>query len=90
MSVYLAAYDIGADRRGRQVISILASYGHRVQESVFELWIEPQELAEVRAKVGMILGPGDAFELVPVDDRGNRRRFRWQRDIEPWAPVLFR
>lgn len=90
MSIYLASYDIGSNRRRRQVATLLLSYGHRIQESVFELWLDRDEMGELRARVGMLLDRSDSFELTPVDDRGPRRRYRWQRDIEPWAPVLLR
>jgi len=90
MSVYLAVYDITADRRRRRVADALASYGHRIQKSVFEVWLDPHEVGEVRARIGMLLEPTDEFELVPVDDRGTRPRSRWQREIEPWDAVVYR
>lgn len=90
MSTYLAAYDIASDRRRKRVAEVLGGYGHRVQRSVFEVWIEPQELGEVRARIGMLLDPSDEFEFVPIDTRGTRPRSRWQRDIEPWASVIYR
>ncbi|MBK8233100.1 MAG: CRISPR-associated endonuclease Cas2 [Candidatus Eisenbacteria bacterium] len=90
MSLYLAAYDIAADRRRRSVARTLRGYGQRIQESVFEVWLDPGEVAELRLRVAADLEVEDSFELVPIDERGARRRFRWQREIEPWDPVLFR
>lgn len=90
MSLYLAAYDIASDRRRRNVARTLRAYGQPVQKSVFELWLTPEEVEEVRLRVGMHLGLNDAFELVPIDEHGPRRRYRWQREFEPWVPVLYR
>jgi CRISPR-associated endonuclease Cas2 len=79
MSAYVAAYDISHAGRRRQVACILSHYGRRVQRSVFEVWLEPEELPALKRAVGPLLSRTDAFDLFPVDRRDPRRRIRWQR-----------
>jgi len=88
MSIYVAAYDIQDNRRRAKVAKALLAFGHRVQESVFELWLEPAELPYLRITVGPLLRRGDCFDLFPVDERGPRRRESWQRPPDAWRPVL--
>lgn len=75
MSLYLVAYDTSSNTRRRQVAEVLRRYGPRVQESVFELRLEPDDVVELRRRVGPLLDRSDAFDLVPVDERGSRRRY---------------
>jgi len=88
MSVYIAAYDITRPKNRDAVATVLSRYGHRIQRSVFEVWLDPQEVGELRASVGAHLERSDSFDLLPIDDRGNRPRHRWQRPIELWTPVV--
>ncbi len=44
---YIIAYDITKDHVRRQVSKILSSYGTRVQKSVFELDLRPNQLSQV-------------------------------------------
>ena len=44
---YVIAYDIADDRRRYQVAKFLEGWGRRVQESVFECDLSPEELEEV-------------------------------------------
>lgn len=39
----VVCYDIADDKRRRAVVRVLEGYGIRVQESVFECWLEPDE-----------------------------------------------
>lgn len=88
MSLYVAAYDIGSDGRRARVAHLLAEYGQRVQQSVFELWLTPRQLRALRRRVGPLLDPRDKFQLFPVDERGPRRRVAWQTPPNPYAPVI--
>jgi CRISPR-associated protein Cas2 len=87
MALYLIVYDVSSHRRRRKVAALLAGYGQRVQESVFEARLDPDDAAELRARLGTILARDDRLELVPVDERG-QRRVRWLLPIEPPAPVI--
>lgn len=78
MSWYVAAYDMDHPGRRLQVAKVLSQYGHRVQRSVFEVWIETQELREVRRRVGSLLSAEDSFDLFPIDVREPGKRIRWQ------------
>lgn len=87
MSAYLAAYDVGDDRRRERIARVLDHYGHRVQLSVFLVWLEPPDLPEFRRKVGQVLSITDHFDLFPVDQRGTRSQWRWQQQITDYDPV---
>ena len=39
--LHLIAYDTPSDQRRRRVAKVLEGYGHRVQDSVFECWLNP-------------------------------------------------
>lgn len=88
MSAYVAAYDVSDDQRRNRVSRVLGHYGHRVQLSVFLVWLEPLDLAEFRRRVGQTLGETDSFDLFPIDQRGYRSQWRWQRPILDYDPVL--
>lgn len=90
MSLYFIAYDIASNVRRKQVADILHRYGLRVQLSVFEVRLEPDDVVELRRRIGPLLQVGDAFDIVPVDERGPRRRYSWLRQPEIWEPVLLR
>lgn len=88
MSLYIAAYDISHTGRRSRIARILGRHGRRIQDSVFELWLEPEDLPELRMKIGPLLSRTDHFDLVPVDLRRPEHRFRWQRPPDNWEPVL--
>lgn len=88
MSLYVAAYDISRDSRRIRVAEILREYGRRVQRSVFEIEVEPEELDELRFRVGLLLANTDAFDLFPIDRRFPKRRISWQRDPVAEDPVI--
>jgi len=88
MPRYLAAYDISHDARRRAVARALARWGERVQESVFHLRIDADELDDVRLAIGLLLETTDRFDVVPIDDRPDRRQFSWQRVMSIAQPVI--
>jgi CRISPR-associated protein Cas2 len=88
MSSYVAAYDISHNGRRRQVAQILGRYGRRMQRSVFEIWVEPEELADLKRSIGPLLDVDDDFDLFPIDRRPAQHRIRWQKP--PYLePVVF-
>ena len=89
MSLYIAAYDISGNGRRTRVARVLKRYGTRIQLSVFELYLEPDDLVEMRREIGPLLAHDDEFVIVPIDDRPNRQRMRWQRPPDGWEPVTF-
>lgn len=88
MSLYVAAYDIGHNGRRASVARVLLGYGERVQKSVFEVWLEPEELGDLRREVGVYLDQQDRFDLFPIDERGSRKRVSWQREPSLRDPVI--
>lgn len=47
----VVAYDISDDRRRNRVAVVLEGYGQRVQESVFECWMDSRQLAELQSRL---------------------------------------
>jgi CRISPR-associated endonuclease Cas2 len=88
MSRYIAAYDVSDDRIRQRVARVLGGYGHRIQLSVFEIWLESEELPDFRRRVGSLLGAKDLFDLIPVDVRPQRARLRWRDEVEFYDPVI--
>lgn len=88
MSLYIAAYDITDDKARQRVAKVLLSYGTRLQKSVFEIWLEPEEIAGVKMQVGSHLDAGDRFDIIPVDRGVGRPHFAWQDSARRWNPVL--
>jgi CRISPR-associated protein Cas2 len=88
MSMYVAAYDVTRPTDRARVAEILLEYGRRVQLSVFEIEVEPEELDALRFRIAVHLAVTDAFDLFPIDRRDPRRRISWQRDVVPDDPVL--
>ena len=88
MSLYVATYDISDNRRRTHVARVLLQYGTRLQRSVFEVWLEPAELDEFRREVGVLLAVADDFVLMPVDERGTRSTYSWQRPLQRFDAVI--
>ncbi|RDI94737.1 CRISPR-associated endonuclease Cas2 [Meiothermus sp. QL-1] len=65
--LYTIAYDIPDDGRRVKVANTLKSFGERVQLSVFECWLSPAQLAELkrllRKKVDLTQ---DSVRIYPV------------------------
>lgn len=47
----LVCYDIADNKRRYRVVRELEAYGLRVQESVFECWLNPAQLRSLRRKL---------------------------------------
>jgi CRISPR-associated endonuclease Cas2 len=78
MSLYVATYDIARSSSRQQVAKILLRYGRRLQESVFEIDLEQEDLTDLKRDIGPWLDPEDLFDLFPVDTRRPQSRLRWQ------------
>jgi CRISPR-associated endonuclease Cas2 len=89
MSRYLAAYDVSHSSRRAKIARVLGEYGVRLQLSVFEIDIEPDEIETLRRHVGALLGRTDRFDLVPVDCDLRRARLSWQRAPAAAAVIFF-
>ncbi len=87
MSLYVVAYDIRHSGRRRRVAKALRIYGDRLQKSVFEAALEPEDIQELCRRVGPMLGKNDAFAILPLDDRLDRPRLHWQSTPRRFGPV---
>lgn len=83
VSWYVAAYDIADDRRRDRVARVLLDFGRRVQQSVFEVWLNPDDVPALRRRLGPLLAKTDLFDLFPVDTRRPEARVSWQRPPRP-------
>lgn len=88
MPLYIACYDIRSDRIRTKVAKVLSRYGQRLQRSVFEVWLDPEDLPEFRRSLGSLMAKTDAFDLIAVDERPNRTRLRWQKPLADRSPVV--
>ena len=88
MSRYVACYDIRNNSQRTRVAEVLLEYGRRVQASVFEIDVDPEEMEELRLRVGSQLAKSDLFDFFPIDRRQPKRRLSWQRDPSPPDNVI--
>lgn len=88
MSLHMIAYDIGHDGHRRSVARIVLGYGVRIQRSVYEVWLTPKRVQALRRRVAPYLEVDDCFDIVPIDERGSRKRIRWQRKPNHYPPVI--
>ena len=88
MSRFIAAYDISDDFQRTRVARVLDRYGMRLQLSVFEVWLDPDELVDLRREVGPLLRERDQFEIIPIDVAANRSRWRWGQPGETHEAVF--
>jgi CRISPR-associated protein Cas2 len=88
MSRYISAYDISDNRQRSQVARVLERYGFRLQRSVFEVWLDPDELEDLRRQIGPLLSAQDQFEIIPIDGSINRHRWRWGQSGDEEEPVV--
>lgn len=77
MSRYIAAYDISNDSSRVRVARLLEQFGERLQRSVFEVWLDSEELADLQRRVAPHLGEFDQFEMIPIDVARHRPRWNW-------------
>lgn len=89
MSLFVAAYDIRRDSSRQKVAGILLRYGRRLQDSVFEIDMEPEDLPDLKREIGPWLDVEDLFDLFPVDTRRLQSRLRWQNSPYSECVQLF-
>lgn len=67
---YTVTYDIPDDGRRVKVANVLKSFGERVQLSVFECWLAPQQLLQLRKLLEKKLEPTqDSVRIYPIGGR---------------------
>jgi len=55
----IAAYDISSDRRRGRLAAEFQGWGYRIQESVFQLRVEPADLEVLRGRIRDIIKESD-------------------------------
>lgn len=66
---YVVSYDITDDRLRDRVSKALAALGTRVQKSVFELDLPPEQIAQVISKVATIIEETDSLRCYRICER---------------------
>jgi CRISPR-associated protein Cas2 len=85
--VYLIAYDICEPKRLARVHRLLMGYKIGGQKSVYECWLTPGELADLRVRLeGLILPEKDRVHFLQLDPRMAMRGFG---KATPAAPGYF-
>ncbi len=73
--LYLLSYDIKETRRRTKLAKELLNYGSRVQYSVFEAQLTPQDVFDIMERVGLLLDPEtDSFLVYPLCQRCKKGR----------------
>ena len=67
---------------------ILLGFGVRIQKSVFQVELEPDDLPDLQRSVGSLLSAEDRFDLLPVDLQPARPRLSWQNAPAGSAAVI--
>ena len=77
--LYLITYDVATTtaagrRRLRKVALVCKDFGQRVQKSVFECLVEPQQWLLLRSSLLEIINPDeDSLRIYPLDENARRR-----------------
>ena len=88
MSQYVAAYDISDNRQRSRVSHVLDRFGERVQRSVYVLWLDTDDVKELRRDVGILLSESDRFDLFPIATSQYRQRCSWGQMTAVSDPVI--
>jgi CRISPR-associated protein Cas2 len=81
---YVIAYDISEDSKRNRVARFLEGWGRRVQKSVFECGLGPEDLAEVLAGLREMLDANeDRCHIYGICTECLRRRTVVGADLEP-------
>lgn len=72
---HLVIYDIADPKRLRRVARLMEDFGVRLQDSVFDCWLTPQQLAQLQAKMVPLIHRGeDSVRYIPLCTRDHRAR----------------
>lgn len=68
--LYLICYDIVQDSRRNRVAKLLEAYGFRVQKSVFEVMLSPEQYGKLHKRLGWAIAPEtDQIRFYPLTKR---------------------
>ena len=69
--LYIAAYDIADDSRRRACMRVTRDFSGDAQQSVYECWLSPRELARLADNIATIIDDGeDRYSLFAVSGSG--------------------
>ena len=72
----LIAYDTPSDTRRRQLVKVLDDFGCRIQYSVFQAWMNDEQLTVMERRIAQIVcSAEDSIFIVPLN-KGSRRLVR--------------
>lgn len=63
-ALYVVCYDTPSQKRRRRAVGLLSRHGRRVQESVFELLLNPTTLARIAQQLSDLLEPMEDNVLI--------------------------
>ena len=90
---YLITYDITLDRRRNKVARILEGYGMRVQKSVFECVLNPDQREMLQRKLSRYIKPDeDQVRFYPLSPRYRKKvlvmGLQPQREVDDVAFIV--
>lgn len=85
-SFYLLSYDICSDKRRAKIAKIMESLGERVQGSVFEAWLNEEELEKLLRRVKRTFAEKEDSLRVYVICEGCRPKMRTLGTGKPTPP----
>ena len=74
------AYDITENYLRRQVSKILSAHGRRVQKSVFELDLHPDQLIQMLNSISPYIEAGDSLRCYPLCERCLEKALSYNSD----------
>lgn len=85
---YLIVYDIVDPKRLQKVAKILENFGERVQKSVFEAFLDQEQLRALTSSLARVGHDDDGIKIFSLCEtcRGKRRGVGIMRECLPDAP----
>ena len=83
---YVIAYDVEDDGKRTHLSSLLLDYGDRVQKSVFEADLSPDELAKLLERASKYLDEQDSLRAYPLCQQCARGIHNHGRPYESGSP----
>ena len=96
MTLVLVAYDVNTEtaagrRRLRRIAKICCDYGQRVQNSVFECWVDPVVYLKLRSRILAEYDEGkDSLRFYHLGDnwRGRIEQYGAKPSYDPEGPLI--
>jgi CRISPR-associated protein Cas2 len=83
-TLYLVAYDIHEPRRLQRVCRYLTGFRVSGQKSVFEIWVTPAELSQIRLRLDDLMNPEtDRLHIFTLDPRLEPRCLGCHKSFTP-------